>query len=530
MKRAMQVLAAAALIGLPIACHHHARARALESNFASVRVLEGGRVLSGHGEPFTGTLVARDEEIVEVARSVLVGTPLADVETLDTRGLIVEVPVHDGVLSGRAVLHADLSSDRVNAQLEGRSEQFSLELARQLGATVEVASATFEAGKLDGRAVLVAPRPDSTSSMGTVAEAEFRDNVLHGTAKEYWAGTQTLRREMEFSDGQLSGPSRRYYESGALETETLYAEGRPHGTQTEYYEDGATRAETRFEGGQRVGTRRRWFPTGVLQLEATGDGAEAVVTEWYSNGAIKSETSPAGQVDHAPEGQVMAYHSNGRLRARARYVDGLEQGVREVFYSDGTRWETLGFAGGKPHGAHDKWWKNGRHALHATWDEGELQGAYERWYASGQRWEQATYEHGKREGPYLKWWKNGAVAHDYAYEGGKIDGEYRTFYDNGAVWAVGEYVDGKPQGTIKRWFPDGRLGYVMHHRNGRPDGAFKRWYADGQPRLEAVYVDGRLDGEFKNWREDGSVYELATFARGKKIQTNLADPTKGMRG
>ncbi|MCG8421119.1 MAG: hypothetical protein MJE77_24630 [Proteobacteria bacterium] len=527
MKRVKRLCLVAAIVAVPVACYHHARDNSFESNFSAVRVAEGGLVAAATGQPYSGPLIARDEEITAVAQIVFRGTPLEGAANFDTSGLILVVPVENGALSGRAALHVDLRSPKLSAELTRRRDRFSLAIAGELAATIKLAEATFEAGKLDGTAIILAPASQSSTRLSKIAEAEFRNNLLHGTAREYFRGTEQRRRELTFKRGVRSGPQRQYYASGALERESIYLDGRAHGKTIEYYENGAKRAEAIFERGRAVGRRERWFPTGQRHLEIVTDQTGGRAREWYSNGKLKSSISPDEHIEHPPEGLIVEYHRNGAVRSRTHYVGGVKHGPFEVFYSDGNKWETGNFSRGRRHGPHKKWWKNGRLALDSTWADGALDSRFERWYASGQQWEKATYRAGKRVGHYQKWWKNGAPAHDYHYhyKNGKLDGDYRTFYDNGAKWALGKYSAGKPQGVLRRWFPDGRLGYLKHHKNGRADGPYKRWYSDGKLRLDATYVNGRLDGEFKNWLEDGSVYEFATFRRGKKITTTLKKPT-----
>jgi antitoxin component YwqK of YwqJK toxin-antitoxin module len=60
----------------------------------------------------------------------------------------------------------------------------------------------------------------------------------------------------------------------------------------------------------------------------------------------------------------------------------------------------------------------------------------------------------------------------------------------------------------------------MQHQGGKPHGLYQRWWADGSKRLEAGHVEGRLDGEFKNWLEDGTVYEVAVYRRGNKVESS----------
>jgi antitoxin component YwqK of YwqJK toxin-antitoxin module len=481
----------------------------LRSNFASVRLGEG-RILATNGEPYTGTLVARDQEIIAIARGVVDAPMLERVDRIDPTGLILVLPVEGGLPSGVASIHVDLHAGKLNPEVARRGTETVL-LARALGPTIKVAEATFRAGKLDGPATLYEPRATGPSK---VAEAELRDNRLHGTARELFPGTTRVKRELHFAHGVQSGAERAFYETGKLEREAMYVAGKRHGELRAFYANGARRALSRFANGVPIGAHETWYPSGTRKSRIVFDAGEVKSeSQWYSNG---------GSMDAPPNGLVEEFHANGAVHTRTHYVAGAKHGAFAAFYADGKRWKAGAFDHDKQHGPYETWWKNGKRALVSTYVAGQLDGDYRRWYASGQEWERAQYALGKRIGPYRKWWKNGKPAHVYAYKEGRLDGEYLMFYDDGAKWAVGRYERGKAQGTIQRWFRDGRLGYVMHHERGRPHGEYKRWYADGKPRLEATYVDGNLHGELKNWLADGTVFELATYERGLKVKTSRA--------
>ena len=504
---------------LVAACLAHVR-QGYESNFDRVRLTDEGTVLDRRlGTPYSGPLVARDGEITTVGCAVVAGTPLAELCDVRTAGLILEATVEDGRLQGPAVLHADLTSDAVAPLLEERLGGLS-GLLRAAVPTVQIATASFVDGELHGRAQLFEPRPDG--SIGAVlAEASFSHNLLEGTAREYVPGTTTVERELVFAKGVRSGKQRSYFDDGALAEVRTYVGGVLHGERIAYYADGRLREKETFADGERVGVSEAWFPDGTPKRRETFDGSEPRLQQWYSNGALALEVGPEGIREFPPDGLVVDHYDNGQVRSRVHYDNGVEHGDFAVFYRDGGRWERGTYVAGALEGTHEKWWTNGRLALREHYVQGKLDGPYVRNYADGTHWELAGYRAGERIGPYKKWWKNGALAHDATYVEGKLHGPYRQYYDTGAIWAVARYEHGKPLGVHKRWFPDGRLGYIRHHVGGRPEGEYKRWYADGTLRLDATYRSGKLHGEFRNWLEDGSVYELATFADGKKVASTL---------
>jgi antitoxin component YwqK of YwqJK toxin-antitoxin module len=523
MKRLTWCLTVVVALAVPFACHHYAKQPTFRSNFADIRIADHRIVTANIGEPFSGTLVARDDEIAAIAALVLRDMPVKQVSPDKLGGMILVVPVATGMLSGRATLYVDLRSPKLSRDITRRGDPRAVALARTVVPTIVVAEATFKDGKLDGIASVF---DVSTDKAGTtkIADVELRGGVIHGSAIEYFPGTSQPKRKLNFERGTQSGIQRWFHANGKLAKESVYLDGKADGEVKEYFANGADRARSRFDRGKPVGKKQSWFPTGKRQSEVVFDDAGPRTTEWYSNGGIRLHAGPDGETRSAPEGLIEEYYDNGVVRSRARYVNGVQHGPFEMYYSNARKWKSGMYENGKQSDAYREWWKNGRAALECRYLEGKRDGSLKRWYANGTRWESAQYVADKPTGPYRKWWKNGAPAHVYAYTNGKLDGDYRTFYDSGAKWAVGSYTNGKPHGTMQRWFPDGRLGYIMHHTNGRPDGEYRRWYADGKPRLEAAYAAGHLDGDFKNWLEDGSVYELATYQRGVLVKTTRPKP------
>jgi uncharacterized protein len=512
------------------ACLAHAQTR-YESNFDHLDVTPAGLFVERRtGAPYSGRLVARDEEVAAVGCAVVTGTPLVKLCDVATSGLILEAVVKDGRLQGPAALYADMHSDRVAPLLEERLGGLSA-LARAAVPTVQIASATFVDGELHGRVQVLQPRPDAMPQR-VVAEASFAHNLLEGTAREFVPGTTRLAREIVFVGGVMNGAQRSYFDEGAVAEVRTYADGVLHGERIAYYADGSLREKETFAGGEHVGTSEAWFPDGTPKQRQRWDGGEPRLQQWYSNGAPALEVSAEQVREFAPDGLVIEYDVTGRVHSRVHYQAGVKHGGFERFYRDGSLWERGTHVAGALDGTHEKWWNNGRLALREHHVAGALDGPYVRDYADGTRWERATYAKGRRVGAYRKWWKNGALAHEYTYVDGKLDGPYRTYYDSGARWAVAQYSAGKPLGVHRRWFPDGRLGYIQHHVVGVPEGECKRWYADGTVRLDATYRRGKLHGDFRNWREDGSVYELATYTRGKKLTSTRpsAEGTEPARG
>lgn len=493
------------------------RGGTLNTQFDAVSVVDG-RILEG-GVSLSGTLEARDEDVQYLAKSLFTEAPLAQWVDVPTRGLVLELPIVDGIPSGEAVLYADYNAPEVKQLLAAGG--YAVTAAQWISPRVKIATASFIGGKLHGPVVVWKPGVASGQSH-KIVEASFDNNRPHGAVIVSYDDVDQVRTSRVFHEGQPIGAAREFYRTGELRQDTIYVEGKRHGNVTAYYRDGATRSRESYLDGV-LQHHEAWFPDGTRQSEATfEDGKPMGSQQWYSNGALARTVSDDDVTQQYPaHGLVTEYYNDGTLRRTQTFVNGVADGQFRVYYSTARLWEEGSYRDGQRDGKHRKWWKNGTLALDSRWVAGALEGEFSRWYAHGGLWERSTYLGGKLSGRYQKWWHNGAVANDHTYNARGIDGEYRTYYDSGAPWAVGEFSNGRTIGTMRRWFPDGRLGFEQGHANRRPHGTLRRWYADGSPRLEATYVKGKLHGEFKNWLEDGSVYESATYENGVLKRSTL---------
>lgn len=464
-RKAFAGAAALAVLVLVLAYNRHAIADLSKTDFDEVQLAEGAVLSKASGDPFSGTLQARGADIARLGDAIFAGTPAERWIDADPEGLILEVSVAKGELSGAAQLFADLRSDVVGELKSGPG----FTLARWFSPRQRVASATFVAGKLEGRAQLWRPVGEELE-LRKYVEAEFQGNRMHGAVRRFHDNGK-LHSEMRFESGLPLGEQKEFYATGELAQESQVS---ANGMEIKgYYRQGQQRSHRVYKFGT-LRSLRTWFPDGSKRSHMSNpDRVLDTDTRWYSNGQMAYELLDTGPEEYPAHGVIRQYHDSGALKSEHKYDKGVLEGPFQIFYDDEKLWEEGSYAGGELDGRHRKWWKNGTLALDANWNAGQKDGSYERWYASGKLWEKADYKAGKRVGPYLKRWKNGKLAHEYEYVNGAPEGTYTTFYDN------------------------------------------------GQARLQATYKNGRLHGEYKNWLKDGSVYELATYESGTKVESSL---------
>ncbi len=102
---------------------------------------------------------------------------------------------------------------------------------------------------------------------------------------------------------------------------------------TETFSDGS-RLESHFEKDIKSGPERRYYPSGKVETETPFvDGvAHGTQKSWYDNGKLRSEqTFAKGRL----QGTSLFYHSNGMVARKIQYNQGVEQGFPEEFDTTG---------------------------------------------------------------------------------------------------------------------------------------------------------------------------------------------------
>lgn len=401
-----------------------------DSNFASVRLTDRGIVDAKTNAPWTGKLVARDAEVIAIARGVLPRSILEHVaDDIDVPGLILVLPVDNGAASGKATVLADLSQTKQS--LGGRRGQF----AKAVGVTIRVAEATFVGGKLEGDATIYGPVPGSTKT-GKVATVPFHDHQIQGTAIEFFPGTDKPMRQV------------------------LFAQSVPNGESKLLYANGAKRELGGYQNGKPVGTHESWYPTGQIKSRAVYvDGERTQAQSWYSNGRSTSEP---------PDGEIDEYYNTGVMRSRTHYVTGVQQGEHQEWYANGKPWVAATYRNGNLFGAYKRWWKNGKPAHAYTYDDnGKLDGDYRQDYDNGAKWVRATYVHGKPRGTIERWYPDGTLGYTLSHDDrGRPHGAYKRWWANGRPRLEATYVAGNFEGAFKNWNEDGTVFEMATYHNG----------------------------------------------------------------
>jgi antitoxin component YwqK of YwqJK toxin-antitoxin module len=336
-------------------------------------------------------------------------------------------------------------------------------------------------------------------------------------------------------NGLKSGVWTEQNEEGQMVSQGSYREGLKDGRwvtfpepkirKEEDYRDGELRGErffTQDDSGAytvRVGTWREWHePAGRTVVEQAG-------------------TKDQGKTPRSQPAQ---------LKSEKRFVNGLEDGVWQVWNAAGQVLETrsykLGqpdgvwkeshgadrlkslreFRDGKPHGRMTVYFENGQVEEQGDYVDGERHGAWTSWLLNGQKTKEENYERGKLQGKITEWYLGQQIWYEGQYDQGQKTGEWVTLYkaEGGKPQqkrSVERYLAGKPEGVWEYWFPNGQLERHEEYAGGRPSGKWKAFYENGQQLAETDFKDGLPDGIHTRWTPDGKKEAVEVYEKGMLV-------------
>ncbi|MCF6366192.1 MAG: toxin-antitoxin system YwqK family antitoxin [Bacteroidales bacterium] len=148
---------------------------------------------------------------------------------------------------------------------------------------------------------------ESLSFKISLADSFLEEDTLF---KEYYFGGEKLKFEGRVYNKNLNGNWKTYYESGNIQSSVNYEDGIIFGEAVFYYdtEKNTKKAEAIFENDKLI---EKYF-------------------EYYENGAQKAEIY---YDDGLADGNAEFYYSNGKLKIKAEYKNGLKHG-KWIYYDE----------------------------------------------------------------------------------------------------------------------------------------------------------------------------------------------------
>ena len=118
-------------------------------------------------------------------------------------------------------------------------------------------------------------------------------------------------------------------------------------------------------------------------------------------------------------GEWTYYFETGKIKQRARYIDGKNEGEWKYFYENGGLWKINYYQDGRP----VRKWKE--------------------YFETGKLKRIGSYKNGKRSGKWKKYWSNnGKLQKTGSFKLGKREGEWKHYYNNGNLKKTIHYQNG----------------------------------------------------------------------------------------
>jgi antitoxin component YwqK of YwqJK toxin-antitoxin module len=94
-------------------------------------------------------------------------------------------------------------------------------------------------------------------------------------------------------------------------------------------------------------------------------------------------------------------------------------------------------------------------------------------------------------------------------------GEWKYFYDGTTLLSgTGKYINGKKEGVWKMYHPNGVSEYEGVYHEGKKEGIWKEYYDNGNLKCIETYVAGQLNGDCSFYTEDGHRLITGQFTHG----------------
>jgi antitoxin component YwqK of YwqJK toxin-antitoxin module len=135
-----------------------------------------------------------------------------------------------------------------------------------------------------------------------------------------------------------------------------------------------------------------------------------VITEYHSNGKIKSETSVSGQLR---QGITKNYDREGRLLSELNYVNNVREGMAKNYYPSGKLNSTLEYKNGIKEGNEIWYYESGKEFRVSPFVNGKIDGIQKLYYESGQLMAEVPYKEGYPGIGLKEYQKDGILVTDY---------------------------------------------------------------------------------------------------------------------
>ena len=274
--------------------------------------------------------------------------------------------------------------------------------------------------------------------------------------------------ELNYVNGTMDGPEKRYFYNGKLSKEGEYLLGNYEGTLKGYYDNGNVKFIYNYDQGNCQGAGVSYFANGNLEQSSN----------YYED-----------ELD----GERKFYKENGKLDVVCTYDEGDHEGEYKSYYGDSIVAGIFWFHKGNiiAYASADK---NGTAVKRVALDKST--GEVTCYYPNGNKSTQCSYQKGYLTGKRLNYTPDGKLSADEFFDGGLRTGIQKYYFEGDTTLKeVDNYYYGELDGTCRYYYKDGKLEHEETYSLGTREGPFRYYDKKGKLIKTDYYFDGYVVGE-----------------------------------
>ena len=264
---------------------------------------------------------------------------------------------------------------------------------------------------------------------------------------------------------------------------------------------------------------------------------DSLVSEYadlhYSNGQLKEKISYR---EGLKDGKFTGYYPSGKVEYVKRYEDDKPMGKWKFVREDGTTKKIEVYETGKKNDEWITYEKNGD-VYYQFWDLDSLVSEYaDLHYPNGQLIEKISYKDGLKNGKFTGYYENGQTKHIRTYKDDKLEGKFADYTESGQILRKQGYVNDLLDGPSKEWYLNGEVKVKTAYKQGKLDGDFMSydslgrkvtkgeyemrlkagdwlaWYPSGKKKERSSYFSGKANGPYTLWDEEGRIIKEGEYS------------------
>lgn len=139
------------------------------------------------------------------------------------------------------------------------------------------------------------------------------------------------------------------------------------------------------------------------------------------------------------------YHSNGEIKGKLPYKNGLINGVLQWYYENGNLEQEQSYRNNKQHGITKEYYESGKIMKEIPYKNDWQDGIEKEYYENGKIKAEMSYKNGERDGVAKKYHENGKLKEEYAFIENQQHGDHKFYSNDGKFLGMARYKHGNMQ-------------------------------------------------------------------------------------